>query len=54
MMIERIAAAIKRMNQLVLVFPVWIVLGVSGLFRSERREDGWTESSGSERYERMY
>ncbi|MFB6208057.1 MAG: hypothetical protein ABEJ69_01780 [Candidatus Nanohaloarchaea archaeon] len=43
------------MNQVILAFPVWLVLGISGFFRSEEEEKGWKESKDkSDRYDRMY
>lgn len=45
---------IKRMNQVILAFPVWLVLGISGLFRRTETVDGWQDSEKNERWERMY
>lgn len=50
-----IGEKIKRMNQVILAFPVWLVLGISGLFRTKEEEEGWKESKDkSDRYDRMY
>jgi len=42
-----------RFNQLVLSFPIWIVLGVSGLFRNQN-ESGWQKSEKNEEWGKMY
>lgn len=52
--LSRLGAAIRRMNQVVLSFPVWLVLGASALFQREERVDGWRESERNERWRRMY
>lgn len=52
--LHRLGSGIKRFNQLVLVFPVWLVLGVAGLFRRTRHGPGWQESERNENYGKMY
>lgn len=51
---ERVARIFKRFNQLVLVFPIWIILGFSGFFRTKTKKSGWIESSTNKKYEKMY
>lgn len=45
---------IKRMNQLVLVFPVWSVLGLSGFFKRKGSETGWSEREKNTEWGKMY
>lgn len=45
--------AFRRFNQTVLSFPVWLVVGISGLFRQQEQE-GWQKSEKNEDYEKMY
>lgn len=52
--LSTIAHAVKRFNQVVLVFPVWLVLGLSGLFKRSRHQSGWQDSEKDDRYEKMY
>lgn len=52
--LHRTAQGIKRFNQLVLVLPVWLVLGISGWFRRSRHGQGWRESERNERWGKMY
>jgi hypothetical protein len=44
---------LKRFNQVFLSAPIWLVLGLSGMFRSFEKE-GWKESKKNENYEGMY
>lgn len=49
----KVKKVIKRLNQIILVFPVWIVVGISGVFRSF--DSGyWCKSEKIENYEGMY
>lgn len=53
-MFRRIKHLFKRINQLILVFPVWLVVGLFGAFQRFER-DGWIETEEDERdYRRMY
>lgn len=48
-----LAKLFRRINQVVLVFPVWLVIGMSGFFRNYG-EQGWRESEDEENYGRMF
>lgn len=52
--LARLGDAIKRMNRLVLAFPVWLLLGLAGLFRRTGRTEGWQEREENDRWGRMY
>lgn len=45
---------LKRINQLLLVWPVWLVLGFSYLLSSHEKENGWIESTKNTNWEKMY
>lgn len=51
--VKRVAKAFKRLNQLVLVFPVWLVVGISGFFRNFDQK-GWVKSDKETDYRRMF
>jgi len=52
--IRELADYIIRMNQVILAFPVWLVLGFSGLLKTGSRSSGWEESEPHDRYEVRY
>lgn len=52
--VQVLGTKIRRMNQLILVFPVWLVLGLSDFFRLESAEEGWTESEKNTEWGKMY
>ncbi|MFB6199728.1 MAG: hypothetical protein ABEJ83_02520 [Candidatus Nanohaloarchaea archaeon] len=52
--LHELGEKIKRMNQIILAFPAWLVLGISGFFRRGSDGEGWRESEKNERYDRMY
>lgn len=52
--LEILGESIKKLNQIVLVFPVWMTLGLSGFFRSETSKEGWTESKKNTKWGNMY
>lgn len=45
---------IIRMNQVVLSFPVWLTVGVSGLFKRGKKSEGWSKSEKNSSYGKMY
>lgn len=45
---------IIRMNQVVLSFPVWLVVGLAGLFHRKERAEGWSKSEKNGNYRKMY
>lgn len=53
-MIDDIKDGIIRMNQVILTFPVWLVLGLSGLFHRDRRETGWSGPEDDGDPEKLY
>jgi hypothetical protein len=44
---------IERMNQVVLGFPLWLVVGFSGVFKNLETE-GWQEKEDASEPEKMY
>lgn len=52
--IEVVRRKIKRFNQAVLTFPVWIVIGVAGMLRWKRPQTGWIVSDDEIDMEKMY
>lgn len=45
--------SLKTFNQRVICFPVWIILGVAGAFRSSE-SSGWKSSKENDSYGKMY
>jgi hypothetical protein len=52
--IQVLGVKIRRMNQFILVLPIWLVLGFSYFLRPENAEDGWLESEKNTEWEKMY
>lgn len=52
--LERIKAGIVRMNHVILAFPLWLVLGVSGLIKRDRPSHGWQPFRESDDPEKLY
>lgn len=52
-MIEELKQRIIVMNQRILSFPLWVVLGLSGVFR-RGYEHGWKEFRESDDPEKLY
>lgn len=50
---KSLAMFFKRINQVILVFPVWIVVGLSGFFKTFDQV-GWLQSKDEENYGRMF
>lgn len=44
---------IERMNQVILSFPLWLAVGLSGFFKSIKSK-GWKKSEKNENYGKMY
>jgi hypothetical protein len=52
--VRRMREKIIRMNQVVLSFPVWLTVGVSGLFKRGKKSEGWSKSEKNSSYGKMY
>ncbi len=52
--LRRLGHGIKRLNQVLLTLPVWLVTGIAGITRSTRQAAGWTASDHDERYDKLY
>lgn len=52
--VRRMREKIIRMNQVVLSFPVWFVVGISGLLRRKNKAEGWSKSEKNDSYGKMY
>lgn len=45
----------RRINQTILSFPVWVILGVSGeLRRKNKSQKGWKNSEKNTQFDKMY
>lgn len=53
MKIAKIKYILKRLNQVILSFPIWIILGLSGLLL-DGKNDGWKKSKPKCRPDKMY
>lgn len=44
----------RRLNQIILAFPIWIILQMSGIFKNSENNEGWIKSEENKRHEKMY
>lgn len=51
--LKQVGSKIERMNQVVLCFPLWVVVGLSG-FRRNLKSQFWVEEEQDRRPEKMY
>ena len=51
--LKQVGSKIERINQVVLCFPLWVVVGVSG-FRRGLESQSWREEEQDRRPEKMY
>lgn len=54
MVLDKLRYKIKRINQIVLVLPLWLVLGISYLIKRNDSEKSWSRSQKNENYGTMY
>lgn len=52
--ISKLGRFFKRINQLILVLPVWITLGLAGILQNFSGSNAWEESQKNKQYEKMY
>ena len=52
--LSKLGKIFKRINQVILVLPLWLVLGASGILQSFSKSEGWEDSQKNDEHERMY